>query len=68
MIKIDIEGFEEDLFSINTSWLDVFQVMIIEIHDWLIPRMATSSNLLKCLAKLNRDLIIHGENFVSIKN
>ena len=42
--------------------------MIIEIHDWLIPRMATSSNLLKCLAKLNRDLIIHGENFVSIKN
>ena len=30
MIKIDIEGFEDDLFSINTEWLDEFYIMIIE--------------------------------------
>lgn len=66
IVKIDIEGFEEELFSANTDWLDVFPVLIIETHDWMLPGRANSRNLLKALAGRERDLLFHAENLVSI--
>jgi FkbM family methyltransferase len=72
IIKIDIEGFEENLFSTNYNWLGNFPIIIIEIHDWLIPGKNNSKNFLKSLNQIsgehcNRDLIISGENLISIK-
>ena len=37
LIKIDIEGYENQLFSKNYDWIDKFKIIIIEIHDWMIP-------------------------------
>jgi FkbM family methyltransferase len=68
LIKIDIEGFENDLFSKNTEWINKFPVLIIELHDWLFPKEANSSNFLKAIAPLNRDFIYRGETIFSIKN
>ncbi len=71
IIKIDIEGFEDNLFKKNTKWMDDFKIIIIEIHDWMIPKKSISNNLIKSLAiiskKNKRDLIILGENLVSIR-
>lgn len=66
--KIDIEGFESNLFSENTAWVDQFPVIIIELHDRMMPRQANSANFLRVIGQLNRDFIYHGENVFSISN
>ncbi len=68
IIKIDIEGFEANLFSINTEWLSKFPVVIIELHDWMLPGTANSNNFLKEISRLNNDFILKGENVISISN
>jgi hypothetical protein len=50
-----------------------FLIIIIEIHDWMIPGKSISSNFIKALEKISndennkRDLIISGENLISIR-
>jgi FkbM family methyltransferase len=66
--KIDIEGFESNLFSQNTSWVDLFPVLYIELHDWMLPGHGTSNNFLRVISQLQRDFILSGENVISISN
>lgn len=33
IVKIDIEGYEQELFSSNIDWIDNIPVIIIELHD-----------------------------------
>ncbi len=51
--------------------MDKFKIIIIEIHDWMTPSKSLSENyfiaLSKPLKKNKRDLIILGENLVSIR-
>lgn len=66
--KIDIEGFEHDLFSENADWVDQATVLIVETHDWMLPGEANSANFLKAISGKNRDFLINGENVFSIAN
>jgi FkbM family methyltransferase len=68
LIKIDIEGFEDELFSKNTGWIDRFPLLIIELHDWMLPRTANSGNFLKTIAAMDRDFTYRGENIFSFAN
>ena len=68
IVKIDIEGFESELFSGNTDWINEFPVLIIEMHDWLFPGQRTSANFLKTISQLDRDFVYLGENVFSIRN
>ena len=68
IVKIDIEGGEKNLFSINTDWVEEIPMIIIELHDWLMPKQKTSTNFLKTVSKMDRDFNIKGENIFSIKN
>lgn len=68
IVKIDVEGFESTLFHGDTSWIDSFKVIAIEIHDWMLPGEAISSNLMKALGGKNRDLVFRGENWFSVRN
>ena len=68
IVKIDIEGFEHDLFMANTEWIDRFPLVIIELHDWLFPGQRTSSNFLTAIAGRDRDFVYAHENIFSIKN
>jgi FkbM family methyltransferase len=65
--KIDIEGFEDNLFSSNTEWVNEFPLVIIELHDWMLPDSANSQNFLKCISLYKRDFVFRGENVYSIK-
>ncbi len=67
IVKIDIEGFESNLFSSNTEWIAHANAIIVEPHDWIMPGKANSSNLLMELSKFSRDFLIDGENIISIK-
>lgn len=68
IIKIDIEGFENELFSQNTEWIDRFPVLIIELHDWVRPKENTSLTFLNAISKLDRDFVYIKENIFSISN
>ena len=68
IVKIDIEGGEKNLFSMNTNWVEEIPMVIIELHDWLMPKQKTSINFLKTVSKMDRDFNIKGENIFSIKN
>ena len=66
--KIDIEGAESELFAEDTGWVASFPLIIIELHDWLIPGKATSRNVLRALSAHDRDFVHIGENVFSIAN
>lgn len=68
IIKIDIEGYEKELFSDNVDWIDLFPLIIIELHDWMLPGNANSKNFLREISKRNRDFVFYGENVFSIAN
>lgn len=66
--KIDIEGFESELFAGNVDWVDRFQLIVIELHDWMLPGQASSAKVLACLAARGRDFTWFGENAWSVRN
>jgi FkbM family methyltransferase len=68
IFKIDIEGGEIELFRENTSWVRLFPLLIIELHDWLFPGAATSRNFLRAISSLNFDIVFRGENVFCFNN
>lgn len=67
IVKIDIEGAEAELFSKNTGWIDTFPILIIELHDWMLPGTQNSRNFLQCIAGRNRDFLYVRDNVYSIR-
>jgi FkbM family methyltransferase len=68
LVKIDIEGGEKDLFQADTDWVQNTAVVIVELHDWLIPQQGTALPFLRCVSALDRDFVCIGENVFSINN
>jgi FkbM family methyltransferase len=67
IVKVDIEGFESDLFESNTGWIDRSTAIYIEPHDWLFPGKRTSGAFQRELSKRNFELFINRENLVFVK-
>lgn len=68
LVKIDIEGGEHELFAGNTEWVALTPLIIIELHDWMLPGKANSRSFLQCIASHDRDFIHMGDNIFSIDN
>lgn len=66
IVKVDIEGFESDLFSVNTGWLQDARAIFVEPHDWMLPGVGSSRSLQTALMGQDRELLISGENLVFI--
>ena len=66
--KIDIEGGENHLFRGNTDWTDRFPLLIVELHDYMLPGEARSKGFLNCLTKGDFDIVPHGENVFCFNN
>jgi FkbM family methyltransferase len=62
ILKIDIEGGEDNVFSGNAQWLDLFPVVIIELHDWMLPFKNSSKNFYRNISWLDFDVLNRGEN------
>lgn len=67
LAKIDIEGFEEDLFASNTGWIDEAFCVIVEPHDWMLPDRHTSRTFQKAMGSGDFQLLIQGENLAYIR-
>ena len=72
-LSILIILYEENYEIVNKclEQIDDFKIIIIELHDWMIPNKSISSSFINSLSltlkKNSRDLIIQGENLISIK-
>jgi FkbM family methyltransferase len=64
LVKIDIEGAEAEVFQGPTEWLESATMLIIELHDWLLPGQGTSRNFFKRVAENNFDVVLRGENLL----
>jgi FkbM family methyltransferase len=64
--KIDIEGFESDLFAANTGWIDDMVLVLIEPHDWMMPGQFSSRNFQSEMGKRGYELFINGENLIYV--
>jgi FkbM family methyltransferase len=58
--KINIEGFESDVFSGGLDWLDRIALLFIEPHDWLLPGKHPSRSFQRALGDRDFDLFIVG--------
>ena len=66
LVKIDIEGFEEDLFSKDLDWIDRFPILLIELHDWMLPGKRVTRNFVSAMAARERELIHFNGYVVSL--
>lgn len=68
IVKVDIEGGEADLFSRDIEWVEKTPIVIVELHDWLLPKQGIAGPFLRCIAGLDRDFVPLGENIFSLAN
>ena len=68
LIKIDIEGHEKKFFESNTDWMKHFKIIIIELHDWMLPNENISETFYKALKDnlINYEVYNFGENTLVI--
>ncbi|PQJ20611.1 FkbM family methyltransferase [Tenacibaculum sp. SG-28] len=67
IIKIDIEGYEKELFENNTdNWLKNTKCLIIELHDRM--KNGCSSSFFSAISKHDFSFMHQGENLVFINN
>lgn len=64
--KIDIEGFESDLFETDTEWASTAPLVFIEPHDWLFPGRQTSNSFRRTFNETGHELLLRGENLVFV--
>jgi FkbM family methyltransferase len=66
--KIDIEGFEADLFARNTGWIDQFYAIAVELHDWMLPGQRSSGSFQAAMAAHNDfEVFLKGENLIYVR-
>lgn len=66
IVKVDIEGFEVELFRSNTGWVDHTPVIVFESHDSMFPWRGTAHAMLSVLVAQPREYLQRGENIFAI--
>jgi len=68
IVKIDIEGGEKELFQQHTEWIGRTPLIIIELHDWMLPGQGVALPFLRSICRFERDFVHVGEHIFSIAN
>ena len=66
IVKVDIEGFEQDLFGSNLDWIDRSTAIFIEPHDWQFADRVTSESFQRAMGARRFALYISGENLLYV--
>lgn len=66
--KIDIEGFERDLFAANTQWLDEVFLVYVEPHEWMLAGQRSSAAFQREFGQRDFAIFLSGENLVYLRN
>ncbi|MDK2757450.1 MAG: FkbM family methyltransferase [Blastomonas fulva] len=65
--KIDIEGFEGDVFQHNLEWIDRADLVYLEPHDWMLPGEASSRSFQQAFGERDFEMLLQGENILYVK-
>jgi FkbM family methyltransferase len=65
-VKVDIEGFESDLFAGDIDWIARACSIIVEPHDWTLPGAGTSASLQRVLFGRDFEILLSGENIAFV--
>jgi len=68
IVKVDIEGFEDDLFATGTEWVEQAHAIMIELHDFKFPDRDTSRHLQETMARLHFQMLLSGENVIYVRH
>jgi FkbM family methyltransferase len=61
IMKMDIEGAESDVFSGDAGWVDRFPLVVIELHDWMLPFSGSSRDIFKSFGRFDFDVVIKNQ-------
>jgi FkbM family methyltransferase len=67
IVKIDIEGFESELFLKNTEWLDGVFAVFIELHDCYFPGDKISRSFQRAIAQHDFEISLSGATFIYVR-
>jgi FkbM family methyltransferase len=67
LVKVDIEGFESDVFETAEKWIDQPAVLFVEFHDWMLPGSYTSASVQRAVAQQCFEMLSIGENTAFIR-
>jgi len=62
IVKLDIEGAQQYLFSSNTGWVGRTHLITLELDDWLFPWRGSSRPFFRALAEHPFDYLLGGES------
>ena len=65
--KIDIEGFERDLFSQATGWVDDAYALMVELHDWMLEGQGSSFAFQKAVMGKGFEMVLNGEDLILVR-
>lgn len=68
IVKIDIEGFETELFRSNLEWVRQFPLIVFESHDGLFPWRGTAHAILSVLCEQPRDYLQRDESTFALSH
>ncbi len=68
IVKIDIEGAQQALFSSHTAWVEKTHLIVLELDDWLLPWQGTSRPFFACVSQYPFDYLLGGENIFCFRD
>lgn len=68
IVKLDIEGAQDDLFSANTDWVAKADCIILELDDWIMPWSGSTVNFFRTMSQHRFDYLLDGELIVCYRH
>lgn len=68
IVKLDIEGAQDELFSANTDWIGRADCIILELDDWAFPWSGSSVNFFRALSEHRFDYLVADELIVAFRH
>lgn len=66
IVKVDIEGFESDLFAHDTGWVGDTSVLYVEPHDYLFPGRGVTRGMQAAAVEHDLELLVARGNLVYV--
>ena len=68
IVKLDIEGAQDELFSANTDWVGRTDLILLELDDWAFPWSGSSVNFFRALAEHRFDYLLSEELILAFRH
>lgn len=68
IVKLDIEGAQDELFSVHTEWVGTADLIILELDDWAFPWSGSSVNFFRALSRYRFDYLLADELILAFRH